>query len=47
MGLNPIRGIDVFFIYSVFVLLCVEVEVLRRADPPFKESYLLCIKLSK
>jgi hypothetical protein len=30
-------------VYSVFVLLCMCVEVLRRADPPSKESYRLCI----
>jgi hypothetical protein len=29
--------------YSVFVLSCVQVAALRRADPPFKESYRLCI----
>jgi hypothetical protein len=29
-------------IYSVFVLSCVQVEALRRADPLSKESYLLC-----
>jgi hypothetical protein len=35
------------FVYSVFVLLCVCVCVwvaaLRRANPPSKESYRLCI----
>jgi hypothetical protein len=30
--------------YSVFVLLCVYVTVLRRADPPSKESFRLCNK---
>jgi hypothetical protein len=36
-------------VYSVFVLLCVQVEALRRADPtlPSKESYQLCIGLRK
>jgi hypothetical protein len=29
-------------VYSAFVLFCV--EALRRADPPSKESYRLCIK---
>jgi hypothetical protein len=29
--------------FSVFVLFCVQVAALRLADPPFKESYLLCI----
>jgi hypothetical protein len=31
-------------LYSVFVLSCVQVEALRRADPPSKESYRLCKK---
>jgi hypothetical protein len=26
-----------------FLLFCVEVEALRRTDPPSKESYRLCI----
>jgi hypothetical protein len=30
-------------VYSVFVLSCVQVEALRRADPPSKESCRLCI----
>jgi hypothetical protein len=30
-------------VYFVFVLFCVYVEALRRADPPSKESYRLCI----
>jgi hypothetical protein len=29
-------------VYSVFVLSCVQVAALRRADPPSKESYQLC-----
>jgi hypothetical protein len=29
-------------VYSIFVLSCVHVSALRRADPPFKESYRLC-----
>jgi hypothetical protein len=29
---------------SVFVLFCVYVAALQRADPPFKESYRLCKK---
>jgi hypothetical protein len=29
-------------VYSVFVLSCVQIATLRRADPPSKESYLLC-----
>jgi hypothetical protein len=28
--------------YFVFVLFYVQVEALRRADPPSKESYQLC-----
>jgi hypothetical protein len=32
-------------VYSVFVLFCVQVAALRRADPPSKESYGLCIGL--
>jgi hypothetical protein len=28
---------------SVFVLFRVQVAALRKADPPFKESYRLCI----
>jgi hypothetical protein len=31
-------------VYSVFLLFCVEVAVLPRADPPSKESYRLCKK---
>jgi hypothetical protein len=31
-------------VYSVFVLSCVEVAALRRADHSFKESYRLCKK---
>jgi hypothetical protein len=34
-------------VYSVFVLSCVQVVVLRRADPPSKHSYLLCKRLRK
>jgi hypothetical protein len=30
------------WVYSVFVLSCVQVAALRRADPPSKESYRLC-----
>jgi hypothetical protein len=30
-------------IYSVFVLLCVQVEALRRADPLSEESWRLCM----
>jgi hypothetical protein len=31
-------------VYSVFVLSCVQVAALQRADPPSKESYRLCKK---
>jgi hypothetical protein len=33
------------YVYSMFVLSCVQVEALWRADPPSKESYWLCIGL--
>jgi hypothetical protein len=39
MGSNLNRDKDV--IYSVFVISCVEVAALRRADPLSKESYRL------
>jgi hypothetical protein len=29
-------------VYFVFVLSCVQVAALQRADPPSKESYRLC-----
>jgi hypothetical protein len=29
-------------VYSVFVLSCVQIAALRRADPRSKESYRLC-----
>jgi hypothetical protein len=32
-------------VYSVFVLSCVQIKALRRADPPSEESYWLCIGL--
>jgi hypothetical protein len=32
-------------IYSVFVPSFVQVSAFRRADPPYKESYRLCIGL--
>jgi hypothetical protein len=32
-------------VYSVFVLFCLYVATLRRADPSSKESYRLCIGL--
>jgi hypothetical protein len=43
MGSNPTQGMDVCVcVYSVFVLICVEVGALRRADPSSEESYRLC-----
>jgi hypothetical protein len=42
---NTIQGIDVYLcVYSMFVLSCVNVAALRRADHSFKESYRLCKK---
>jgi hypothetical protein len=40
VGSNPTRGMDI-----CVRLFCVQVEALRRADPPSKESYWLCIGL--
>jgi hypothetical protein len=39
------QGMDVCIVcvYSVLVLFRVQVEALRRADPPSEESYRLCI----
>jgi hypothetical protein len=31
--------------FILFMLFCVQIEALRRADPPSKESYRLCIRL--
>jgi hypothetical protein len=48
MDSNPTQGMDVCVcIYSVFVLFCVQVEALRRADPLSKECYRLCKKIKK
>jgi hypothetical protein len=45
VGSNPTQGMDVcVFVYSVFMLSCVEVAALRRADPLSKVSYRLCKK---
>jgi hypothetical protein len=35
------------YVYSVFVLSCVQVAALRQADPPSKESYRLSKKIKK
>jgi hypothetical protein len=42
---NPTQGmnIGIVCVYSVFMLSSVLVAALRRADPPSKESYQLCI----
>jgi hypothetical protein len=32
-------------VYSVFMMSCVQVAALRRADPPFKDCYQLCMGL--
>jgi hypothetical protein len=42
VGSNPTWGWMSVCVYSVFVLSCVQVAALRRADPPSKESYCLC-----
>jgi hypothetical protein len=34
-------------VYSLFVLSCVQVAALRRADPPSKGSYWLCKRSRK
>jgi hypothetical protein len=34
-------------VYSVFVLFCMQVEALRRADPPSTKTYQLCIGSGK
>jgi hypothetical protein len=45
VGLNPTQGMGVcMWVYSVFVLSCVQVAALRRADYMSKESYRLCKK---
>jgi hypothetical protein len=42
VGWNPTQGTDVYVcVYSVFVLSCVKVAALRRADHSSKESYRL------
>jgi hypothetical protein len=43
--LNPTQGMDGYTVcvFSVCVVFCVG-EVLRLADPPSKEFYILCIE---
>jgi hypothetical protein len=38
---NPTQGMEVVCVYSMFVLSCVWIEALRRADHSSKESYRL------
>jgi hypothetical protein len=47
VGSNPTQGMDVCVVYYIFVLFCVQIAVLRRADLPSKESYGLCVGLRK
>jgi hypothetical protein len=48
VGSNPTRGMDICVcVYSVFMLSCVQVAALRRADCPSKEFYRLCKKIKK
>jgi hypothetical protein len=45
VGSYPIQGMNICVcVYSVFVLSCVYVTALRRADHTSKESYRLCKK---
>jgi hypothetical protein len=39
----PLKAWMSVCVYSVFVLFCVLVAALRRADPAFKESYRLSV----
>jgi hypothetical protein len=41
----PLKAWMSVCVHSVFVLSCVQIAALRRADPPSKESYRLCIGL--
>jgi hypothetical protein len=41
----PLEAWMFMCVYSVFMLFCMQVAALRRADPPSKESYRLCIGL--
>jgi hypothetical protein len=45
VGSNLTQGMDVFvYVYSVFVLSCVQVAALRGADHSSQGSYRLCNK---
>jgi hypothetical protein len=39
----PLKAWISVCVYSMFVLFCVLAAALRRADPPIKESYRLCM----
>jgi hypothetical protein len=42
---NPTWDMDVcVYLFCVCVVLCVGREALRRADPPSKEFYRMCIR---
>jgi hypothetical protein len=43
VGSNPTQGMNVC-VYSVFVLSCVQIAALWRANHSSKESYRLCKK---
>jgi hypothetical protein len=45
VGSNPTRDIESVCVYSVFMLFCVLVAALLRADPPSSDLYRLCIGL--
>jgi hypothetical protein len=48
VGSNPTQGIDVYVrFHSVFLLPCVQVATLRRADHLSKESCRMCKKKIK
>jgi hypothetical protein len=42
---TPLKAWMSVCVYSVFVLFCIYVAALRRADPPSKENYPLCVGL--
>jgi hypothetical protein len=48
VGSNPTQGIDVYVcLFCVYVLSCMQIAALRRANPSTKESYRLCKKIKK